>query len=250
MNTGINVFRVILAVLCLCSASSWAGNAVTDRYIEQLAQGGPHTIRGVAQSIYNTGERDEQVLDVLSEVLLQNYMNNSKTDVDANAWASRALGNSANGRYRAVLEEVIEKSGNRKLEKYAKRALEQLPTDNSTPYTRGTVSLTDIKPSANSSTNQAAVQPASGGGDLVPISEVKIGMSMQEVYALCGQPTATTSHQTGKAWIPFNYKGGDVARQIGIYKGQGRVVFSNVSAYSGEWRVKEILLNANESGYP
>lgn len=226
-------------------------SAVTDRYIEQLVNGGPQTIRGVAQSIYNTGERDEKLLDVLSEVLLQNYTKGANIDIDANAWASKALGNSANGRYRSVLEEVVEKSGNRKLNKHAKRALKALPTDGSKQYARGSVSLDKLKnSSAKKSTSSAAPKQAASGGKQLPITEVKVGMDIQQVYSMCGQPTATTSHETGKRWIPFNYKGGDVARQIAIYKGQGRVIFSNVSAYSSEWRVKEIQLNANESGYP
>jgi hypothetical protein len=238
---------IVLVPLAMTGTSSWAASAVAQRYIEQLAQGGPHTIRSVSQSIVSTGERDPELLDVLSEVLLQNYSRDSKTDTDANAWASKALGASGNGRYRSVLEEVIESSNNKKLNKYAKKALKGLPDDGSAQYAKGSVSLDDMKPSETAANTQPK---RNSDGKLLPISEVKIGMSIQEVYAMCGDPTTTTSHQTGKAWIPFNYKGGDVARQIGVYKGQGRVVFSNVSAYSSAWRVKEVILDENESGYP
>lgn len=248
-NKKLILLASLMLSISMFSQLSSAASAVAQRYIDQLAQGGPHTIRGVAQSIVNTGETDPELLDVLSEVLLQNYTRSSKTDTDANAWASRALGSSGNGRYRSVLEQVIEKSDNRKLKKYAKKALKSLPKDGSAQYTAGTVSLDKLKASAAKS-KPAQTSQASNNGNTLPISEVKIGMSIQEVYSMCGQPTNTVSHQTGKAWIPFNYKGGDVARQIGIYKGQGRVVFSNVSAYSSAWRVKEIILDENESGYP
>ena len=82
------------------------------------------------------------------------------------------------------------------------------------------------------------------------LSKVKEGMSMQEVYELVGQPSATYTHQTGKAWIPFNFAAKDVSRTVALYKGQGRVIFSLVSAYSGVHRVLEIELNPDESGYP
>ena len=94
----------VLVTLGFTATTAWSASAVAQRYIDQLAQGGPHTIRSVSQSIVSTGERDPELLDVLSEVLLQNYLRASKTDTDANAWASKALGAAGKGRYRAVRE--------------------------------------------------------------------------------------------------------------------------------------------------
>ena len=189
-------------------------------------------MRDAAKSIYNTGERDQQVLDALAEALLENEDKTDRTYVDATAWACRALGNSSNPRYHDTLKEVADHGAHRKLRKYAEKALNQLGGGGSAvQYKKGGISL---KAAAAAAPTQTHVKKRSG---LQPITVVKVGMSMQEVYDLVGQPTATTSHQTGKAWIPFNYKGGDDVRTIALYKGQGRVVFSNESRYSSGWRV-------------
>ena len=74
-------------------------------------------------------------------------------------------------------------------------------------------------------------------------------MSMEEVFALIGQPTATTSRITGKAWAPFYY-GGDTTRMFALYKGKGRIIFSNASRYTPVWRVIEVVSDPAESGYP
>jgi hypothetical protein len=91
------------------------------------------------------------------------------------------------------------------------------------------------------------VTAAQGSGSF---SDIRTGMSMDEVNALLGAPTATFSHQTGKAWIPFNFKGKDVARVVSLYKGKGRITFSQESVYANVWRVLEVTNNPNESGYP
>jgi hypothetical protein len=72
---------------------------------------------------------------------------------------------------------------------------------------------------------------------------------MQEVYDLIGHPTATTTHQTGKAWNPFNYGAKDLARTVLLYKGQGRIECSH-DGYSSASRVVEIIINPDETGYP
>ena len=56
-------------------------------------------------------------------------------------------------------------------------------------------------------------------------TQLKIGMPMTQVIVLLGQPTATGSHMTGKAWIPF-YFGSDRHRVEFVYKGQGRLLFA------------------------
>ena len=131
--------------------------------------------------------------------------------------------------------------------KYAsKHITKKLPAG--TPYQAGTVALDEVAEAAAVSTPAPA--PRQSDGSYHPISVVKPGMSMQEAFDLAGQPTSTHQHQTGKAWIPFNYKGGDVVRQQALYKGQGRIVLSNTSRYSGSWEVMEVILDEEESGYP
>ena len=224
--------------------------------VDRLVNGGSVSIRTAAKNLYHTGESNPKVLDVLAEVVLQNYQKSDRNSIDAISWACKALGNSGLSRYRSVLEEVQDKGSHRKLRGYAKKSLAQLGNDGSAQYQRGMVSLEKLKqnPSKTASTPKP-VQPVqtqapTGNGNFKPITEVKVGMGMEQAYALVGQPTATTSYQTGKAWIPFNFKGSDVARIAALYKGQGRIVFSNDNAYSASWRVLEVLVDPNESGYP
>jgi hypothetical protein len=232
-------------------ATGLALNAVQQRYITMLTTGGPISIREAAASIYNTGEKNQTVLDTMAEVLLENYKKTGRDEVDALSWIAKALGRSGNGRYHDALKEAADKSGQRKLERYAGQALEELGNAGSVEqYKRGMVSLARLKKEARKAERVEAPVARRGKRGRQPLSVVKEGMSMQEVYDLVGPPTATTTHQTGKAWIPFNFRGSDSVRTIALYKGQGRVVFSNQSAYSGVWRVIEVQLNKDESGYP
>ena len=227
MNKLLSIPLLTLAILF--SLPSYALNPAEQRYIDLLANGGPVSIRDAAKSIYNTGEKDQTVLDALAEVLLENYKKEDRDNVDAMSWASKALGNSGNGRYHDTLKEVAENGGHRKLRKYAQQSLDQLGNATGEQYKKGSVSPAELNKAGASKMDKAAAPASAKSGAVQPITAVKVGMSMQEVYDLAGQPTATTSHQTGKAWIPFNFKGGDSVRTIALYKGQGRVVFSNES---------------------
>jgi len=241
-------FTLMMAAL-LFSTSGFALNAVQQRYIDMLTSGGPISIRNAAESVYNTGDRDRTVLDAMAEVLLENYKKSDRDDVDAMSWIAKALGRSGNARYHDVLKEAADKGGHWKLKKYAGQALEELGGAGSAEqYRRGMVSLAALRNEARRTERVKA--PAVRRGAYHPLSTVKKGMSMQEVYDLVGPPTATTTYQTGKAWIPFNFRGRDSVRTVALYKGQGRVVFSNQSNYSSGWRVMEVQLNKNESGYP
>jgi hypothetical protein len=73
-------------------------------------------------------------------------------------------------------------------------------------------------------------------------------MSIGEVYALIGQPTDTSSHITGKSFIPYYY-GGDTHRMEAIYKGLGRIVFSPRNAFTSDMQVIEINYDPKEPGY-
>src|SRR5690606_40371966 len=64
-----------LLLLGSAALPAMALDAVGQRYVDQLVQGGPVSIRQAAQSMYHSGVRDTEVLDVAAEVLLQNYRN-------------------------------------------------------------------------------------------------------------------------------------------------------------------------------
>lgn len=241
------LISLVTLYLMLMSSMSFAVSAAGQRYINMIANGGPVTVRDAAKSIQRSGESDTAVLDVLAERLLRDYQKPGKTEADAMAWAAIALGNSGNPRYHAALTEVATKSDNRKLVKHTNKALKGIKSSEGPQYTQGTVSLEKLKDSPAPAAKPAARHD---NGTYVSLSEIREGMSMQEVTDLAGPATATTSHITGKAFRPFNFRGADTTRTYYLYKGQGRVVFSNESHYSGTWRVREVILDENETGYP
>lgn len=244
MKTPIKI--LLISALFIQASIAFALNTSEQRYANQLINGGAISIRDASKSIFHTGNTNKELLDVVAEVLLQNYHKKSNYDIDASAWAAKALGNSGNARYRATLTEVVKNAPHRKLKKHAKKALAQLSGGDAKQYKKGSMSLKSI----SKTEKKVAKTSSQNNGKNAPISEVVAGMSMQEVFSLCGQPSATTSYQTGKAFIPFNFKGGDSVRTAALYQGQGRIVFSNTSAYSSVSRVIEVLLDADESGYP
>lgn len=251
-NTAVLATSFVLA----CSAlQAHAMDASGQRYVNQLVQGGPVSIREAAQSIYHSGYRDQETLDVAAEVLLQKYRSASdNTTSDALAWVCKALASSGNGRYKPVLSEVVANSDNRKLDRHCEKAADSLSAGGA-PYTAGSVNLDAYRAgqgqaATSTQTLTPAAAPATAAQGSGSFSDIRTGMSMDEVNALLGAPTATFSHQTGKAWIPFNFKGKDVARVVSLYKGKGRITFSQESVYANVWRVLEVTNNPNESGYP
>lgn len=251
MKPSIIPHLFIALLLCIPPVTHAAEelDAVSQRYIEMLSNGGPRSIRNTAKSMYRTGESKQQVLDVAAEVLLRDYKNDSSsTVIDAMAWITKAMTHAKTDRYQPVLQEVAKNAGHRKLAGYAQEALNKgLPSDK--PYTKGTVNLTKVaKKTAAPAPAAAAAKPANGNFE--PISVVREGMNMQDVYNLVGPPTHSYQRQTGKAWKPFNFGGKDVVRQIALYKGQGRIEFSLVSTYSNVWQVVDVLLDESETGYP
>ncbi|MCP5007883.1 MAG: hypothetical protein GY941_28695 [Planctomycetes bacterium] len=243
-------FILMIVMGLFFTTAAQAADVVGQRYIDQLTRGGAISIKRAAQSIYNTGEKDTEVLDVASEILLQRYPTAGIRDIDALAWVCRGLGNSRNGRYHSTLKEVVDSNSHEKLRKYAKIALKQVGKADGKQYVKGSVNIAALRKTGQKAKpkkiKKAKKENSSGKQSLDIIRE---GMSMEEVYDLVGQPTATTIHQTGKAWIPFNYGAKDLARTILLYEGQGRVVCSH-DGYSSTSRVMEVIIDPDETGYP
>lgn len=248
-----HVMRNMIAVLLFGLVStSYALDASEQRYVDMLTDGSMSSVKQASQDIFNNSEDNQVVLDHLAEVLLQNYSNAPTGNIDTLSWAAKALGKSRNPRYRDALSSVAnDSSANKKLRKYADQALENLSDSKVPQYKRGGVSLKKSGASqSKSSDSEGASHSAASGGKGQPLSAVKKGMSMAEAYALVGEPTTSTGHVTGKAWIPFNFKGSDTARQYSLYKGKGRIIFTNRSYYDHTWQVYEVQVDPNESGYP
>lgn len=79
-------------------------------------------------------------------------------------------------------------------------------------------------------------------------TQLRIGMPQQQVVDLVGQPTDQGAYITGKAFIPFYY-GSDKSRWEMVYKGQGRLIFSNQAGFGSGYYLTWIIHNANEGGY-
>lgn len=83
--------------------------------------------------------------------------------------------------------------------------------------------------------------PAAGSRFL----KLKIGMSQQQVFDAIGQPSDQGAYITGKAFIPF-YFGSDRSRWEMVYKGQGRLIFSNQAGFGAGYYLTWIIHNAGE----
>lgn len=242
------LFVAVLASL-LISVAGATDDPVYQRYIQTMAKGSTSGIKDVAQSIYNTGVKDQEVLDVAMEVLLQNYRGASSYELDALAWLAKAIGQSENNRYSNGLKEVLDGESHKKIKKYANRAWKDVgKSPKVEQYVKGSVNLEALRGKQSTAKAKPAPKKAAARGKAT-IEDIREGMRMQEVYDLIGYPTDTISHQTGKAWIPFNFGGKDLARTVALYKGKGRVIFSH-SAYEGQGKVLEVIVDPAETGVP
>jgi len=73
-------------------------------------------------------------------------------------------------------------------------------------------------------------------------SQLKIGMTLDQVKNLIGQPNHTDSRITGKQYQPF-YFGGDTQRTEAFYKNEGRLTFSNIQPDSAADTLIQIMVN-------
>ncbi len=82
--------------------------------------------RWAAKKIIRSGLFKPAILDAVERELLKGYRDKprNRNHVDAMAWLVKALGASANPKYKETLKKVARKAGNRKLRGYAKKALQ------------------------------------------------------------------------------------------------------------------------------
>lgn len=239
---------VLLFSLMLFSVATLANNSI---YQHKLVKGDPGSMRSAAKHIINKDIKDTQTIDVAMEVLLQNAGGDKgKNQIDALAWVSKAIGASKNARYSTALTSLSkDKSIHKKIRKYAKKAAKAVgKPGNAKQYTKGSVNLAKVKAKAAAERAKLAktIKAAKGFKSIAYATE---GMSASELSATCGPPTSTTSHITGKQFIPFNFKGGDTIRTIYLYKGQGQVTVTNNSAYSSSAKVIDVTIDPSEPGF-
>ena len=239
--------RILPLLLVLGMASAQAVSPVGQHHIDRLAAGGPSTVRDTAKTIQASGNSEVEVLDALAERIGRDYNKSGNTQIDATAWGLRALGDSGNSRYRDLVQDIAKNAQHKKVKKFANNAAKKLKNGSAEQYRMGSTTLA-ASPQAPVASNTSAAKVAATGK--LAISEISVGMSQQEVESLAGSPTSVNSHITGKGFNPFNVTGRDAHRTVYYYKGQGRVVFSNQSVYSGVYRVSDVVLDSLESGYP
>jgi hypothetical protein len=254
------------------------------RYVDRMVKGGPDSLHEVAESMYQAGVTDPEVLDVAAEVLLEKYNRTAGSFGlnDAMAYLCKTLGASGNARYKPVVAKVADDAENHKLRSHCSKAGKGFPKKTDVAgYVAGTVDLEKLRnppppppppaaapakaatangkaPATNTKGKQAAAAapavaaatPAAPAAKTVDFSKVHEGMSSQEVTELLGPPTGQSQHMTGKQFHPFNFGARDLQRMYFLYKGVGHIEFSLKSAYEGVYRVIAITPDANESGYP
>lgn len=96
-------------------------------------------VRKTAQKIYKQRLFGADVLDVAAERIYHSLNDSDKELSDGMAWIFKSIAASKNGCYRYVTEYVINNSKNSKLVKYARKALNGLPSDSECVYKKGDI---------------------------------------------------------------------------------------------------------------
>ncbi len=252
----VSIFTMFTMFLTIVPAM--AVSPAEQKYINEIIGGNAALLRRAAKEIYHNGVRNRAVLDVLSEKLLESYNYSGRTGIDTISWGCKAIGRSGDLRYKNVLETIKNNTGYRKIRKYAEKSIRMMPMGTSkNPYIQGSVNLAAMRrklekgqynipviyKSKHARTKCRTYKKTSS------LTKIKKGMTLKEVNSLIGYPTSTTSHLTGKTFIPFYY-GGDSARRINLYKGKGKIIFTHTSGFSRTWRVKKVIIDPKETGYP
>ena len=240
------ILATVLIALC---SSAFALKPEYTTPVFQLTSENPGQILSGSKRVFDQGITDPEVLDIIMEVILQNA-NKGDSFVESLSWACNAISKSGNSRYYTALMSVAEDKGvHKKLRKYAKKAAGKVGKPKGTEqYAKGMADLAKAKKSAEAAQAELA-KSIKGAKGFSSIGDVVPGISASELVAKCGPPTSTTSHITGKQFIPFNFKGNDTIRTYYLYKGQGRVVVANDSAYTSNAHVIEIEIDPSEAGY-
>lgn len=80
-----------------------------------------------------------------------------------------------------------------------------------------------------------------------PFNKLQIGMPMKQVMEIVGVADDEGSYSTARSYIPFAHYAGDNVRSEGVYKGRGRLIFSQ--ANNGGTYLIKIIHDASEDGY-
>ena len=79
-------------------------------------------------------------------------------------------------------------------------------------------------------------------------AKLKIGMELEQVHKLIGEPDQLYSHDTGKNWIPF-YFGADGRRIIAHYRGEGCLTYSAGGVFNSKKQLLRMDVDATGQCY-
>lgn len=140
---------ISLALLALVSVNAQAALSATDKqYISDLKKGDLKLLKRTAKLIIRNAVRTPEVLDVVTEILLQISPNLDNGQVSTFTYLARAVGESENGRYYSALREVKETTNSKHVRKWAKKAYKMIGkkrAKKATQYKKGMVKLTTTK---------------------------------------------------------------------------------------------------------
>lgn len=191
--------------LMTLSSSVFALTTPEQRDYDRLASGDISEVKKAAQSIVANNTSNSEVLDLVAEFVVQNYQNAPDYQLDTIAWACRALGETGSARYRELLSTIVESDAHKKIRKYAKKSLKQLPSTQEAQYVPGTIDLASLK-GANSS-NAPVLSPNDkalydiASGNLI---EIKL---LAQKFTSSGIPTQELGDTLGE-YFAQNYKTG------------------------------------------
>lgn len=124
-----------------------ASLTANQRQIFAIAKGEWQAIKHIAlqlRDVEQQGSAEIALYDALSQFLVEmSEYHLDKQKIDVLSWICRTLGESKNGRYKLLLQDVANQVSNAKLSNYASAASRSLP-QNATPYVLGNVNLQSI----------------------------------------------------------------------------------------------------------
>jgi hypothetical protein len=113
-------------------------DATRDQRIMGLMMAGDlSSLKQGAQTIVYTNAQNLALIDTAAEILITHYATALIHQIDTFAWLTNAIGQSGSGRYVDLLTEVEQNAENKKLRKYAKKALKALGEPENEQYKKG-----------------------------------------------------------------------------------------------------------------
>lgn len=229
-----------------------------DSMFDRLNSGDPQEVFRVSREIVDNQIQAPKVTDILADYLQANYQScYTKDCIDTYVLVCQALGMSRNPGYITLLDEVYSRSDSRQLAAAAGDALLQCGGRSGNNGYQNQTGLPDGDVNAIMSQAQAQIdQMLKRNGDYAqqlhnqPISVIKEGMPMKQVFDLVGVPTSRFTFQTGKGYIPgYSLWGRDSMRTVYYYKNQGRIMMTRRWAHAMDMVVLSVELDPSEDGY-